>query len=111
MMNAMLIRGTAEMTAKRKLLLMVGVGLWLLAVVLYITVLPSRAAHTYNQTMRAGNTTLQASLARTAETTSRAIFTKQDTTLETNAVDLAAIDNRLPRPKRLSQMSKTRTLA
>ncbi len=87
------------MTVQKKLMLGAGIGVLLLAGVLYETVLPNHYAHAYNQKMRMSTVALQTSLTSTGETTSRAIFTKRDITLDTNLVDLTAIQKQISETK------------
>lgn len=87
------------MTVQKKLALGISAGVLLIAGVLYEIVLPNRYAHTYSQKMRASTVALDESLTRTGETTSRAIFTKRDITLDTNLVDLTAIKKQISETK------------
>jgi hypothetical protein len=87
------------MTIQKKLALGISVSALLIAGVLYETVAPNHYAHTYNEKMRTNTIALDESLTRTGETTSRAIFTKRDITLDTNLVDLAAIQKQISETK------------
>lgn len=94
------------MNVQKKIVLGVGLGLVVVAVVVYEVILPAQYAKNYNKNVHASAASLHQALIEVADSTKRPIFTK-DTTPASDKKDIAAIQSKIAKAQTSSASFKT----